>query len=168
MMARLAHGEGDYRFDDSLLLGSGLAGGSLERFNRVQQIDPGTYLVDVYVNTHYVNRSEVSFRLQDDAVEPCFSERFLHRHMNARKLETPTADAGQCLALSTRLPGSTFQYDSARLRLDLSVPQALLDIKPRGYVDPQDWDAGGMMGFVNYDASLYNSRYEASASEAAN
>lgn len=47
MMARLAHGEGDYRFDDSLLLGSGLAGGSLERFNRAQQIDPGTYLVDV-------------------------------------------------------------------------------------------------------------------------
>lgn len=168
MMARLAHGEGDYRFDDSLLLGSGLAGGSLERFNRAQQIDPGTYLVDVYVNTHYVNRSEVSFRLQDDAVEPCFSERFLHQHMNARKLETPTADAAQCLALSTRLPGSTFHYDSARLRLDLSVPQALLDIKPRGYVDPQDWDAGGTMGFVNYDASLYNSRYEASASEAAN
>lgn len=168
LMARLAHGEGDYRFDDSLLLGSGLAGGNLERFNQAQQVDPGTYLVDVYVNTQYVNRSEVSFRPQNDVVEPCLSEQFLHQHMNARKVETPIVDSTQCMALSKRLPGSMFQYDSARLRLDLSVPQALLYIKPRGYVDPQDWDAGSAMGFVNYDASLYNSRYQASESEAAN
>ncbi|OES68749.1 hypothetical protein A7R81_28555 [Pseudomonas aeruginosa] len=36
-----------YRFDDNLLLGSGLAGGSLERFNRANQVDPGSYHVDI-------------------------------------------------------------------------------------------------------------------------
>lgn len=40
--AGLANGEAQYRFDDSLLMGSGLAGGTLERFNRANQVDPGT------------------------------------------------------------------------------------------------------------------------------
>lgn len=167
-MACLANGEGDYRFDDRLLIGSGLAGGSLERFNKAQQVDPGTYLVDVYVNSQYVNRSEVSFRAENEVIEPCLTERFLREHMHARKTESPTEDAQTCMALSKRLPGASFQYDSARLRLDLSVPQALLDIKPRGYIDPLNWDAGSTVGFVNYDASLYNSRYDASGSESAN
>nr|WP_266895475.1 fimbria/pilus outer membrane usher protein [Pseudomonas aeruginosa] len=67
---------------------------------------------------------------------------------------------GDCLGLEERLPGSTFNLDTALLRLDLSVPQALLDIKPRGYVGPDEWDAGSSMGFVNYDASFYRSSFD--------
>ncbi|WP_258868835.1 fimbria/pilus outer membrane usher protein [Pseudomonas aeruginosa] len=40
------------------------------------------------------------------------------------------------------------------------MPQALLDIKPRGYVGPDEWDAGSSMGFVNYDASFYRSSFD--------
>lgn len=39
------------------------------------------------------------------------------------------------------------------------MPQALLDLKPRGYVSPEEWDAGDSMGFVNYDTNLYRSDY---------
>lgn len=168
MMAGLANGEGDYRFDDSFLLGSGLANGSLERFNHAQQVDPGTYLVDVYLNSQYVNRSEVAFQRVGDVVEPCFEEPFLRRSLSVREGASDEDSPDACTVLSKRLPGATFLYDSARLRLDLSVPQALLDIKPRGYVDPQDWQAGTTMAFFNYDASLYNSRYDASGSGDAN
>ncbi len=167
MAVRPARGESVYRFDDSLLQGSGLAKGSLERFNHAQQVDPGRYVVDVYANTQYVTRTEVSFRLQGDVVEPCLTDQFLRQYLNVRKSDSLTGQSNGCTLLADRLPGASFRYDSARLRLDLSVPQSLLDIKPRGYVDPQEWEAGNTMGFFNYDASLYHSRYEASGNEAA-
>lgn len=156
-----ATGEATYRFDDSLLMGSALAGGSLERFNRAGQIDPGAYHVDLYLNGQYSSRTTVEFRVRGDGVEPCFSESFLRRNLGARP--DPRAgkdDQGVCHGLSERLPGSTFNLDTARLHLDLSVPQALLDIKPRGYVSPDEWDAGSTMGFVNYDSNLYRSTFD--------
>lgn len=164
-VAGVANGDADYRFDDSLLMGSGLAGGNLERFNRANQIDPGTYHVDLYLNGKYASRAEVEFRARGEGVEPCFSERFLRQSLGVHP--DPKAgrdDQGGCHGLSERLPGSTFNLDTARLRLDLSVPQALLDIKPRGYVNPDEWDAGSSMAFVNYDANLYRSTFDSAGS----
>ncbi|QRY81681.1 fimbrial biogenesis outer membrane usher protein [Pseudomonas sp. PDNC002] len=165
VVAGLAQGDADYRFDDNLLMGSGLAGGSLERFNRADQVDPGTYHVDLYLNGQYATRAEVEFRQRGERAEPCFSERFLRQSLGARP--DPLAgkdDQGICHWLSERLPASTWNFDTARLRLDLAVPQALLDIKPRGYVSPDEWDAGSTMGFVNYDANLYRSSFEGAGS----
>lgn len=164
-VAGWANGDADYRFDDSLLMGSGLAGGSLERFNRADQIDAGRYHVDLYLNGQYASRSEVEFRAHGDSVEPCFSERFLRQSLGARAdAKAGRDDQGGCQRFGERLPGATFNLDTARLRLDLSVPQALLDIKPRGYVSPEEWDAGSTMAFVNYDASLYRSSFEGTGS----
>lgn len=160
-VAGLANGEADYRFDDSLLMGSGLAGGSLERFNRADQVDAGNYHVDLFLNGQYAARTEVELRPHGERVEPCFSERFLRQSLGVRP--DPLAgkdDQGICHWLTDRLPGSTWNLDTARLRLDIAVPQALLDIKPRGYVSPDEWDAGTTMGFVNYDANLYRSTFD--------
>lgn len=68
--AGLANGEAQYRFDDSLLMGSGLAGGTLERFNRANQVDPGTYHVDVYLNGSYASRTRIEFRPGPAASNP--------------------------------------------------------------------------------------------------
>jgi outer membrane usher protein len=165
LVAGMAQGAADYRFDDNLLLGSNLAGGSLERFNRVDQVDPGSYHVDLFLNGQYATRTEVEFRQLGEHVEPCFSKRFLRETLGARpsvKLDTQEQEA--CLWLSEQLPGSTWNLDTARLRLDLAVPQALLDIKPQGYVSPDEWDAGSTMAFVNYDANLYHSTFAGTGS----
>lgn len=153
-------GEATYRFDDSLLLGSGLAGGSLERFNNRSQVDPGTYLVDLYLNGRYVNRLEVAFRSRSADIEPCFNERYLRDGLGVRgEPENETDKQDDCPALSQRLPSASFKFDSALLRLDLTIPQALLDLKPRGYISPEEWEPGSSMAFANYDANLYRSRY---------
>ena len=39
--------------------------------------------------------------------------------------------------------------DISRLRLDLSIPQALLNGQPRGSVNPASLDSGETMAFVN-------------------
>lgn len=163
IIARFAHGEASYSFDDNLLLGSGLAGGKIERFNRVNQIDPGSYMVDLYLNNDFVSRSQVVFRSFGDLVEPCFSESFFRQSLSARGTrEQGSAATVDCIGLSDRLPGASFKLDTARLRLELTAPQVLLDIKPRGYISPQEWDPGNSMAFLNYDANVYRSSYKAS------
>ncbi|WP_162961350.1 fimbria/pilus outer membrane usher protein, partial [Pseudomonas aeruginosa] len=157
------HAQPGYEFDDRLLLGSSLGGGDLSRFNQDGRIDPGRYHVDVYLNERFASRSEVSFRANpaSGAVEPCLDEDFLRQRLGAKPGDDPrkSGDGRHCAFLGARLPGSRFSLDIARLRLDLSVPQALLDLKPRGYVSPEEWDAGDSMGFVNYDTNLYRSDY---------
>ncbi|WP_129374305.1 fimbria/pilus outer membrane usher protein [Pseudomonas aeruginosa] len=157
------HAQPGYEFDDRLLLGSSLGGGDLSRFNQDGRIDPGRYHVDVYLNERFASRSEVSFLANpaSGAVEPCLEEDFLRQRLGAKPGEKPrkSDEGAHCAFLDTRLPGSRFSLDVARLRLDLSVPQALLDLKPRGYVSPEEWDAGDSMGFVNYDTNLYRSDY---------
>lgn len=147
-----------YRFDDRLLLGSGLAGGSIERFNRADRVEPGSYLVDIHVNDAYVTRSSITFRDTAGATEPCLTEAFIHERLQV----APSAgkdDAG-CQDLGTRLPGATFAFDAARLRLDLWVPQALSRGPGRGQVDATQWDPGQTMAFLNYDANLSHTRIE--------
>ena len=169
-----------YRFDDDLLLGSHLGNGQVSRFNRPDQVDPGTYNVDLFVNGSLVTRMPVEFRSLSDAspAMPCLSDRFLvdSAHLLASNLIRTKASAANdkkagilddqpsCRPLDQRVPGSAFKFDIAQLRLDLSIPQALMDNKPRGYVSPSEWDAGSSMAFVNYNASFYRSNTTGSAS----
>ncbi|WP_421569528.1 fimbria/pilus outer membrane usher protein [Stenotrophomonas sp. PD6] len=151
--------ESSYRFDDRLLIGSGLAGGSLERFNRANQVDPGTYLVDVYANDVYVGRSEVEFRASADGVAPCLGEAYLQQTLQVRPPDRARAgETGDgCQALAARLPGVQFTFDAARLRLDLWLPQALLNRASHDHVDADRWDPGETMAFANYDLNASHS-----------
>lgn len=49
--------------------------------------------------------------------------------------------------------------DISRLRLDLSIPQALLNGQPRGSVNPASLDSGETMAFVNYNLNQYHVSY---------
>ncbi|WP_442962596.1 fimbria/pilus outer membrane usher protein [Pseudomonas nitroreducens] len=171
-----------YQFDDSLLMGSPMGKGQLSRFNRPDQIDAGTYSVDLFVNGAFISRQSVEFRAEGEGEHakavPCLSDRFLvdSVHVLASKLlsssvqhngqrdSDPLSDQPVCLALDQRVPGGLYKLDVALLRLDLSIPQAVMDNKPRGYVSASEWDAGDTMAFVNYDGSYYHSKYDSSGS----
>ncbi|WP_169728556.1 fimbria/pilus outer membrane usher protein [Comamonas composti] len=153
-----------YQFDEDLLLGSDLGGANISRFNTAAQAEAGSYNVDVYLNGRFVSSTEVLFSLEESSshAQPCFTEEFFQRTLGARPKDanagTGGATARQCQGLQLRLPGSGFELDMARLRLELSIPQALLLSRPEGYVDPQEWDPGETMAFTSYDLSFYRSR----------
>ena len=63
-----------YGFDSSLLWGSS---SSLERFNRANAFDPGTYQVDIYVNDNFRGRKSVEFRAAEGGIFPCLDDEFL-------------------------------------------------------------------------------------------
>ncbi|WP_207884662.1 fimbria/pilus outer membrane usher protein [Pseudomonas sp. 30_B] len=178
LLVEFAHGSDllAYQFDDNMLLGS--SSGQLSRFNNPDQFDPGVYNVDLFVNGAFISRQSVEFRRRDlesgPVTVPCLSDRFLVRDARVlpNKLVTTPSSASQepagdaqlssesiCKTLGERVPGSAYKFDVAALRLDLSIPQALMDNKPRGSVSTDELDAGSTMAFVNYDSSYYRSRY---------
>jgi len=83
------------------------------------------------------------------------SESFTEREFAKEPEWEPAALSAQCAPLGERVPGASTKFDVSRLRLDISVPQALMKRVPRGYVDPESLDPGNTMAYVNYDTSFY-------------
>ncbi|WP_227107119.1 fimbria/pilus outer membrane usher protein [Chromobacterium rhizoryzae] len=147
-----------YRFDKRLLQGNSLAD-DIERFNKPSQVDPGEYLVDVFVNNTFYSRQTVSFRREEDhPTSACLDRAFLIKAgVLPESLPPDEEDAAACWPLALRIPGAGSEFDLPRLRLNLSVPQAAMKRLPRGYVAEEDLDVGAAIGFLNYDATSYRS-----------
>ncbi|SCK56425.1 outer membrane usher protein [Variovorax sp. HW608] len=160
-----------YRFDSRFLLGSSLGAGDIERFNRVSAVDPGVYQVDVFVNGVFRSRKDVEFRAVGNEVAPCLETSFLVAagvlpSSFAPPAESAADDASQaCRPLGQRIPGARTSFDVSRLRLDLSIPQALMKRTIRGAVDRADIDPGVTAGFLNYDSNYFRASSEGTSNE---
>ncbi|AXT44713.1 fimbrial biogenesis outer membrane usher protein [Chromobacterium rhizoryzae] len=125
--------------------------------NAGNNVLPGSYRVDILLNHQLADRRDILFRQQPDGkVRPCLDAALL------RKLgvKLPASGAGDeaCVDLPRRLEHAQVRYDSTRLQLELSVPQAHLLRRADGYVDPALWDAGVNAAYANYQLSSQYSR----------
>ncbi|MDE1712812.1 fimbrial biogenesis outer membrane usher protein (plasmid) [Chromobacterium amazonense] len=135
----------------------------LARFNQPGAALPGTYRVDVYVNNAWVGRRDVEMRMfADNKVLACFNRPLLDDlGLDASRLAQPEVlpgrnEPGRCVEISAVVPGAFSAFNSADLRLDVSIPQKYQRASARGYVAPEYWDAGApIAGFVNYNANAY-------------
>lgn len=169
-------GQPDFEFDESLFLGTNYASG-LAQLNKENAITAGNYdAVDVWVNNKLFKRMSVKFIKNTDASEvyPCLSDEFLttagvalsnknsadttgtESTSSDSAAETPSS-TGQCLPLAERVKGASFRFEKAKLRLELSIPQALLKARPRGYIEQAEWSEGEKLAFVNYSSNFYRS-----------
>ena len=169
-----------YSFDNRLLLGANLGIANVERFNRPNMVDPGSYRVDIFLNDVLIARQSVEFRADDSgAVHPCLSDEFLiangvliagasvpkasadsaSNDSSAREGDSPasTESSAQCAPIGQRISGAFTKFDLATLRLHVSVPQAMMKRSPQGYVDRASLDPGDTVAYVNYDANAYTS-----------
>ena len=165
------------------MLGSSLGVANIVRFNKISAIEPGSYQVDVFVNGTFFSRPSIDFRsTEGSAVYHCLSdelltamgvllpergfdddipdevlpesESFTERGFAKEPRWPPAALSAECVAPGERVPGATSDIDLSRLRLDVSVPQAMMKRVPRGFVDPASLDPGQTAGYVNYDTSF--------------
>ena len=124
-------------------------------------ISPGTYRVDLYVNRYLNSRFDIVFSRDEKSnqVEPCFTVDFLRQiGINIEKLEHAAlyGEDSSCLRIQNIIPQASANYDSARLRLDITVPQLYMSPARRGYVDPSLWNNGVPVLFTNYN---FNTRH---------
>ncbi|SEA02057.1 fimbria/pilus outer membrane usher protein [Variovorax sp. YR216] len=159
-----------YQFDSRFLLGSSLGAGDIERFNRAQTVDPGVYQVDVFVNGVFRSRKNVEFRAQGNEVAPCLETSFLlAAGVLPSSFSAPAQgaadDASQTCRPLGSIAGARTSFDLPRLRLDVSIPQALMKRTIRGAVDRADIDPGVTAGFLNYDANYFRASSQGTSNE---
>ena len=141
-----------YQFDENLMFGVG----SVERFNRVNAIALGEYTVDLYINNTFVQHSAIRFfEAPDTEVQPCLSLQLLENAGVQRRAILVQTNS-DCLILGEAVEGASVNFDMASLRLDLRVPQSLMNHMPQGYVPLESLDSGETIGFVNYNANHYH------------
>ncbi|WP_458296246.1 fimbria/pilus outer membrane usher protein [Pseudomonas serbiensis] len=124
----------------------------LQEFLRANSVLPGTYRVDVYVNRALSGRRDITFipDSQSGLIEPCLSPDMLQNFGLDPKYLTGAAQQ-ECFDLAASIEFARVDYRPDALRLDISVPQAVMARSRRGYVSPELWDQGETAGFVNYN-----------------
>lgn len=149
----------DYVFDPSLFKGAGFNLSALKTLSRANTMLPGNYNFETYLNNKYLGSYLVNILDGNQPVKACLPIELLREIGFKKKRILDVNSSSQCFLLSDVSPDSSEKIDPARLKLDLSVPQILLDLKPRGYIDPANYTTGQTIGFVNYLANLYHVDY---------
>ncbi|MGY4730738.1 fimbria/pilus outer membrane usher protein [Burkholderia pyrrocinia] len=135
------------------------------RFNEGTPVLPGDYRVDVYLNDTWIGRLNLVFRDVDLAqpghAQPFFTQALLERigvdlhQLPQRATQLLQAAGNSGVLLPALLKDASANFDQGTLRLDVSIPQAMLARHHRDYVDPKDWDDGVPAALLRYDANTY-------------
>ncbi|MFC0225514.1 fimbria/pilus outer membrane usher protein [Serratia aquatilis] len=156
-----------YEFDDSMLVGSAKEQKTIARFNQANAIEAGTYQVDIFINSTFLARQTLKFAAGErGSVSACFTrDMLLKAGILPDSIKEKTSDEAQCLNLEQQVEGASSRFDFSRLRLDLYVPQALMQRMARGAVSVGDLSVGETVAFANYDTNYYRTKASGSTTE---
>jgi outer membrane usher protein len=146
-------------FDRAMLSGGGRNTSDLSRFERRESVMPGIYRTDVYLNNDWLGRFDVRLAATNTSATPCIGKSlFMRLGLSMNKLSTVQQglleNENGCADMAQLVTDGTATFDQSELRLDLAVPQALLGLRARGYVDPKYWDNGVTAGLLNYHLNV--------------
>ncbi|WP_395067761.1 fimbria/pilus outer membrane usher protein [Paraburkholderia silvatlantica] len=155
------------QFNPQFLNGSSAAKVDISRFDKGNVALPGRYRATLYVNGVWLGMTDVDVRDIGDAqhtVAPVFNRDLLVRagvdvtRVSAEASARLDATAGGSggATLSELIPQSTAAFDIGEQRLDLSIPQAMMNRNARGWVDPKFWDDGVPAALLQYNANVYH------------
>ncbi|SDG18940.1 fimbria/pilus outer membrane usher protein [Dyella sp. 333MFSha] len=147
----------------------------LSRFERGNVTLPGVYQPHILLNGEPVPGTyDIVFReiAGSESARPCFDRPTLLRlgldteKLEARRVGDIPAHDATCGTLDTIVPGATVDFDESEQILRVTLPQAFLASRPRGYVAPELWDAGENAAMLNYNANTYRIRTQGRQSTA--
>ena len=127
----------------------------LTEFLRANSLLPGTYRVDIYVNRALSGRRDIVFanNPRSGRIEPCLTLDMLQAFgLDPDRLQSASeaADSQACFDLPQQVEFARVDYQPNALRLNITVPQQIMQRSARGYVPAELWDEGEPVGFVNY------------------
>lgn len=150
-------------FDTDFLKNTPGANIDISRFERGVPLLPGEYRPDLYINDVYISRENVIIRQQDDLSRICIQPTLLAHagikpdainQENLARLNEPDT----CVTVEQLIPSAQTSFDTGDMRLNIQLPQASLQRRARGSVDPSLWDAGENAFFVGYNTNFYQSK----------
>lgn len=138
----------------------------LSRFEKGQEVPPGTYRVDVYLNDSFITTRDVTFNAEEGnfGLEPCLTRSQLaDMGVKVDAIEGIAALAQDaCVPITKMIKAASTKYDVGLQRLSISIPQVLMGNRARGYIPPELWDDGITAGLLNYNLTGNNVRNIAS------
>ncbi len=135
----------------------------LSHFSKPGQGKPGEYQVDILVNGTNVDRQLLSFvtNAQGKLVPQLSVQQY--KDLGLKIDELPAMEKlplDQVITNIAQYAPVMTDLDVSKLQLKITVPQKLLNIRPKDYIDPALWNTGMPTAFSNYDLSgsrtLYN------------
>lgn len=138
----------------------------LSRFEKGRHQAPGEYRVDIWRNGEFIATQDIRFTADEKATPsglvPCLDVDWLKR-LGLNMLAYPALNKfkpGQCVPVTEVIPDAETVFDFAKLRLDISLPQASLLNSARGYIPPEQWDEGIPAALVNYSFTGNRGSYD--------
>ena len=158
----------DLYFNPRFLADDPSAVADLSGFENGQEVPPGAYRVDIYLNDGLITTRDVTFNAGANGhrLEPCLTRSQLAGMGVSTSaitgMDTLASDA--CVPLTEMVKDATTRFDVSQQRLYLSVPQAFMGNRARGYIPPELWDDGINAGLLNYNFTGNNVHNDASDS----
>lgn len=146
-------------FDSSFLIGDAQKI-DISRFKYGNPVLSGEYNVDVYVNGQWFGKRRMMFKGIDPKqnATTCFNTSTLLEYgvkQEILKQTQPIQSANSCMKIEEWIDDSFYEFDTSKLRVNISIPQVALQKNAQGYVDPSIWDRGINAGFLSYSGSAY-------------
>lgn len=127
----------------------------LSGFEQGNELPPGTYRVDIYLNNGYMTTRDVTFNTSENGhgLTPCLTRGLLaSMGLNMASVSGINALATDaCVPLTEMIKDATTRLDVGQQRLHLTIPQAFMGNQARGYIPPELWDHGITAGLLNYN-----------------
>ncbi|RAU49605.1 MULTISPECIES: fimbria/pilus outer membrane usher protein [unclassified Pseudomonas] len=125
----------------------------LDTFLQANSVLPGTYRVDIFVNRVLSGRRDITFvaNPRNGTIEACLTLDMLGQFgMNVADIKGVPGSSDRCFDLVANVEFARVEYEPNRLRLNISIPQTMMQRSVRGYIAPELWDEGVSAGFVSY------------------
>ncbi|HCC8528988.1 TPA: FimD/PapC N-terminal domain-containing protein, partial [Klebsiella pneumoniae] len=124
------HAQTEIYFNPRFLADDPASVADLSDFENGQEVPPGTYRVDIYLNDGFITTRDVTFNLGEKGhgLDPCLARSQLAgmgvNIEGIKGIDRPTADT--CVPLTKLINGATTHFDVGLQRLYLTVPQAFM------------------------------------------
>ncbi len=149
------HAQAELYFNPRFLADDPAAVADLSGFENGQEVPPGTYRVDIYLNDGFMTTRDVTFNRGEKGhgLSPCLTRgQLAGMGVNTAAVTGMNALAADaCVPLTELITDATTRFDVGQQRLYLTVPQAFMGNRARGYIPPEMWDDGINAGLLNYN-----------------
>ena len=149
------YAQAELYFNPRFLADDPAAVADLSGFEKGQELPPGTYRADIYLNDGYMATRDITFNVDEKGhgLAPCLTRgQLASMGVNTSAIagiDVMAADA--CVPLTEMIKDATTRFDAGQQRLYLTVPQAFMGNRARGYIPPELWDHGINAGLLNYN-----------------
>lgn len=151
--------DNDYIFDPSLIRAALPGQLNIQDGTGDPYFQSGEYDVDLYLNGKFQSNTPLKLQRENGKFTLCLPPRF-YRAFAVRERYLSDLPAEGCTHPERFLPAASVRVDTGKLRVDITIPQAMLVTQPAGYIAPDNLSEGSTMAFVNYNVNQFYSDYK--------